>query len=72
MKDFVPEGTAYLLEQTILRSVGKFPVVVLLGTRAVGKTTLLRRLFSKTHNYVPLERADIYTEQTPDCLTLPE
>jgi len=62
VKDFVPEGTAYLLEQTILQSVGKFPVVVLLGPRAVDKTTLLRRPFLKTHNYIPIERAGIYTE----------
>jgi hypothetical protein len=55
VKDFVPEGTAYFLEQTILLSAWKFHVVVLLGPRAVDKTTLLRRPFPKTHNYIPLE-----------------
>ena len=46
------------LEPTLRRAGEQFPAVVLTGPRQAGKTTLLRRLFGETHEYVSLEAPD--------------
>ena len=47
------------LEPILKRAAREFPAIVLTGPRQSGKTTLLKHLFGKTHNYVSLELPDI-------------
>jgi len=48
-----------VISKTILKAVKTFPAVVLTGPRQSGKTTLLKMLFSGTHNFVSLEDPDV-------------
>jgi predicted AAA+ superfamily ATPase len=47
------------LSKYILRLVKSFPVISLTGPRQSGKTTLVKKLFSKKYRYVSLEDLDI-------------
>lgn len=47
------------LAEHILRLAKSFPVVSLTGPRQSGKTTLVKKLFSKTYRYLSLEELDL-------------
>lgn len=47
------------LEPVIRRAAREFPAVVLTGPRQAGKTTLLKRVFGKSHGYVSLDVPDV-------------
>ncbi|MEK7376929.1 MAG: ATP-binding protein, partial [Candidatus Margulisiibacteriota bacterium] len=47
-----------ILAKTIKKAAKTFPAVVVTGPRQSGKTTLLKMLYSKTHNFVSLEDPD--------------
>ena len=48
-----------ILARTIRKALKTFPAIVVTGPRQSGKTTLLKVLFSKTHQFVTLEDPDI-------------
>lgn len=47
------------IEGIIKKAARQFPALIVSGPRQSGKTTLLRHLFSKTHNYVSLDDPDV-------------
>ena len=47
------------LEKTIRKADRTFPSVVITGPRQSGKTTLLKGIFSKSHDFVTLEDPDV-------------
>jgi len=47
------------LKKALLKAIKTFPAIVVTGPRQSGKTTLLKMLFKKTHNFVTLEDPDI-------------
>lgn len=61
---------AYLartLELALARALKTFPALLVTGPRQSGKTTVLQKLFAKTHRYVSLENPD----QRARCLADP-
>lgn len=62
-------GRAYItrtIERALRRASRQFPAVMLTGPRQCGKTTTLRRLFGKSHDYVSLEPPDVVATATAD------
>ena len=43
------------IERTLVQAASAFRVVALTGARQTGKSTLLRKLFGKTHPYISLD-----------------
>lgn len=70
------------MEAVLREAAAEFRVVVLTGARQTGKSTLLERLFAKSHRYVSLddsralrlarEDPDLFFEQYPPPLILDE
>ncbi|NLH49283.1 MAG: ATP-binding protein [Myxococcales bacterium] len=54
------------LEPALKRAVREFPAVVLIGPRQSGKTTLLKHLFGRSHEYVSLEPPDVRAAANAD------
>ena len=54
------------LEPVLKRAAAEFPAIVLTGPRQSGKTTVLKHLFGKTHQYVSLEPPDIRASAAND------
>jgi len=46
------------LEGTIRRAMKTFPAILVTGPRQSGKTTLLQKMFAKTHRYLSMENPD--------------
>ncbi len=54
------------LEPVLIRAVGEFPVVVLVGPRQSGKTTILQHLYGGHIRIVSLEPPDARAAATHD------
>src|SRR3989338_5265498 len=48
-----------ILAKSLKRAIKTFPAIVVTGPRQSGKTTLLKSLYKKSHNYVNLENPDV-------------
>ena len=48
-----------VIEKVLFKAAKTFPAVVVTGPRQSGKTTLFKKLFSKTHKFVSLEDPDV-------------
>ena len=59
------------LEPVLKRAAAEFPAVVLTGPRQSGKTTVLKHLFGKTHQYISLEPPDIRASAAADPRAFP-
>lgn len=60
--EYIPRS----LESVLRQAVNEFPVIALTGPRQSGKTTLLRRLFGRSHAYASLELPDVRAAATAD------
>ncbi len=47
------------IEPFLKKAASQFPALIVTGPRQSGKTTLLKHMFQKTHNYVTLDHPDI-------------
>lgn len=54
------------LEKSIVQASKTFPSIVITGPRQSGKTTLVKKLFGKTHVYVNMEEIDVRMRANSD------
>ena len=54
------------LEKSIVQASKTFPSIVITGPRQSGKTTLVKKLFGKTHVYVNMEEIDVRIRANSD------
>lgn len=54
------------LEKSIIQASKTFPSIVITGPRQSGKTTLVKKLFGKTHAYVNMEEIDVRIRANSD------
>lgn len=60
------------LSKTLQKAAKTFPAIVVTGPRQSGKTTLLKHLFSKTHQFISLEDPDIRLRAKEDPIAFLE
>lgn len=52
------------LEPVLRKAAAQLPAVMLSGPRQLGKTTLLKHLFARTHRHVSVESPDVRASTT--------
>ena len=50
------------LESVLTKAANEFPAVLVTGPRQSGKTTILKRIFSETHQFVSLDEPDVQSQ----------